>query len=153
MHRCRQWTWLWFCFASLDRTTTTWRRCEFDHVHRLSCGQRDPRLYTNKTQLMGNRFCLVGVMFQTSKQVPTSKGQYCTKTYHISFCCTKSLIFFFFFFDKRGVLFKYILCQTTASIITFMGHNMVVPKCSISHTKVAYTKLGQVSQFSKMHYC
>ena len=57
-----------------------------------------------------------------------------------------SFIFFiFFYFDKRGVLFKYILCQTIASIIAFMGHIIVVPKCFISHTKVAYTKLGQVS--------
>ena len=64
---------------------------------------------------------------------------------HLFLLYQKSNLFFFFFFDKRGVLFKYILCQTTASIITFMGHNMVVPKCSISHTKVAYTKLGQVS--------
>ena len=56
-----------------------------------------------------------------------------------------SFFFFSFFVDERGVLFKYILCQTTESIITFMGHNIVVPKCSIYHTKVAYTKLGQVS--------
>ena len=79
--------------------------------------------------------------------------------------CSKSYLFWFDFKDlymfllrsitffslflliKGGVLFNYIYKRvyTTTDSSSLKGHNLLVPKFSISHTEGTYIKAGQVS--------
>ena len=60
-------------------------------------------------------------------------------------CHNMKTVFWFFFLDKKtGVLFKYIKVYTKIDTKTFKGHSLLIPRFSISYTKGAYTKDGQV---------